>query len=1356
MRHKKRNSMSDLRVSKKGNMPFAIIAVILLISGSTYAVIASQTEESSENAKDITKELDNIDTVIERTEYFVEKGLGEIIFSLSTASSEGTIEQRTEKYHERANDWMDFQFPIVDSGVTVSLESFYTDLTAESLELFEQEFTGGYSPSYLVGKGSFTAKYNCDSGSTITTTDFETDASCALPLIAEQGSLFKNAIDGPGSVISQMMNYQLTCLAQYRVMNGYGAVDEYGDMGTYNILTNADISLAYSNTLKILGLLYFHISPDGNYPDYKSMDLADYYLSSYDDKVRIDLSLIYSQALISIADDVALQWIDYLYGNKLIDGLDNTKDILDGAWDSLKGFFSGKNEFSAAPYIEAALSKNGFDVDEYRYLLSDRSFVVSINGEGLSKIIGREITDMDMELKYPNVDLMSWDGIKNFKQHYRENNNDIREWLTGIINSAAIEVGHKNCFGTLEINIDPKDETAFIDSVSGTIKTALEQGNDGFITIMNSMMNDKHVNDPFYSSIFKVIEKDLYQIYHVSDFKDIIRESIEIKLKDQIKIEYGTILNDGDLSRFLDDMMSSTSMQSIVSSYSKKVNSLIEGFDSMNHVDENDDNLFEEICKEIIGKGLGFMDRMVNVQNRILSLCDEVSENIKVNSYFGITELPGMDNFVMIDKNGNISSEKMSMIMNNHPEIDVHGPEYNTDECIHYVGFLQDSGASYSTVFTVSVKDRFDYVVSSKNSLDESMGIDNSEVRDSSSIELSLKISVISSWALKGVEYSSSNTILSDAWTSLVDLISPLLEPLKKILSIIMDALDALNSALIKIGKFIADLVQRIYNAIMEPLEQLKSLIENKVQDWFSEKSEKTIQALEWIVGANASKQTVGFSYMGFTLTITLNLASLIKNTKTLFKIEMGTTVSDLDVTGSITVKQKGEGTSKELIVTGAASITGDDWEVNADIDPTMKTTKYMICLSGNVEGTEFDIVLPDVVSYNEVDFSLQDIPGIGAVLSNIPIGASKVSIDLGINLKYNAPFKNGLVVNEFESNPEGSDSNNEWIELYNASSETIDISGYSLRAGANKAKVQSLSITEIKPGARAIVELKGSFLNNSSSSNLKGGDYVLLLDEAGNTVDKTPTKKDTANDDCTWQRVADASTEWIFEKGTPDGKNCGGMLTGTMVRTQLYNIMKDSATSTLSDMGTLLDGEDLTEFFQKAMQNSITSSIEMLSECLVEASIYISIDVTDMASAGCVGFEASLSIDSDFMEDGLKCLVGEVEDLLFNIGNPYGLDPKEVIYDNTYLGIKVYTGMKAPKFLGDSEKYPNVMLCVDIKANISSLDRLLGGNTGSWKVIAGVKIIDCPCVLIPSSLNADKDLHNDLWLLKATFKQHR
>ena len=109
----------------------------------------------------------------------------------------------------------------------------------------------------------------------------------------------------------------------------------------------------------------------------------------------------------------------------------------------------------------------------------------------------------------------------------------------------------------------------------------------------------------------------------------------------------------------------------------------------------------------------------------------------------------------------------------------------------------------------------------------------------------------------------------------------------------------------------------------------------------------------------------------------------------------------------------------------------------------------------------------------------------------------------------------NGVVINEFLSNPEGTDDGKEWVELYNSSAVSVDISGYIVQGATsapftnanNKATVPAG--TTLAAGAYYVIggadvaaaNLKtlpnGSFGNNSS-----GNDALRLLDSAKVVID--------------------------------------------------------------------------------------------------------------------------------------------------------------------------------------------------------------------------------------------------------------
>ena len=1347
--------MEWFKTSKDGGMPFVAIAAVLLILGSAYGVMISQSKSIEETADSIVTELGSLDSAIKTTKTQVERGLGELIFEISTDPEGGSLEDRAALFKERSGKWMRSNFPSADRGVSVSIRDFDFVLEAESLKMASADaFTGGFTPSFLKATGHYTANFISGSGTVMRTTDVSTDGTCALPLVAEQGSLFNIMVSGEGSTLSQMMTHQLTSLAQYRVLNGYGALAEYGSMGTMSIITAEDVRAAYENSIKVIEMLVFRCSSEGLDPNMRKIDLADWFAT--DGYIEIDLSAVYSQALISIADDIVLKWFDYLGGNLYIDVADWLYDGLRNAWDSLKGFFTGNNEFSAAPYIERVLADNGRDIAHYRYLFTGKTASVTVPGIGVT-VDGRAVTlpALNLSPQYPSVDLMGWGGISKFKILYRADTNEIREWFRNVINSAAINFGTQKALGTVRMPVDRTDDEAFMESVYKTVDLALKKGESELERMMTSAIREQSISDPFYSEIFRVISENSGKIYCTDVFKQNIRNSVRSSLVSYFESS-GITYTENGLDSAVEVLFKSDSVRKAIAQYDEAVEDCLNGLRTLADVPAGRSGVFKDICTGLVKDKVIFLDFATNVPQRIRTLCAEAVENTGINAYSGAVELPGTDSFKLVGSDGNTSVEKLSLSYSSAPKIEVKGPNSNLRDCMHYVGFNENTGASYATAFSVRISADLEYTVKSSGVLETAMGVSDSVYKGSSGIDIELKIVVASGWELAGVrDYRPSNTLMEDAWNALIKLLGPILEPLRKVLSMISDALSVLGSALLEFSKYVATVVEKLFNILMAPLEYLGRFIEEqlgKVVNWVLEKA---IDSVQWIVGIDMSKQTVGFSFMGFTVTFTTKLATLANNTKTLLTVAMSYTMDKLKLFGSVTIKQKGSGSGKELLLTGNAGIEGNNWSVSAEIDPLMKSSGHMICIDGHIRGVKFDVVLPDLVQYQHVEFSLSDIPALGVILSNIPIPIPglKGSIDAGIDLKYNIPFKSGILINEFELNPPGEDRGNEWVEILNATRSKVDLDGYTLHAGSDpKGKVYTITGLSLSPGQREVIKLPGAFLNNTGSSLLSSGEYVALRSPDGKEVDKTPAKKDSANDSRTWQRVADGALDWTFAEGTPGSSNCGGLFGGEMIKAQILKILKDSAVKIMGEMKSLKSTDDLAKFFKAAIHHAITTGIELLAGCLVEAAIFVSLEITDASSTACGGVRFALFIDSGFVEEGLKYLVGEIESLLLNIENPYGLKPKEVFTDNLYLGATFYVGIKAPMFLKHVSAFPAVKLAVHISTNLSAICTLFGHGIGKWKVNAGILIIDCPTPLVPAPLKPNLTLESDLWLLRATF----
>jgi hypothetical protein len=116
--------------------------------------------------------------------------------------------------------------------------------------------------------------------------------------------------------------------------------------------------------------------------------------------------------------------------------------------------------------------------------------------------------------------------------------------------------------------------------------------------------------------------------------------------------------------------------------------------------------------------------------------------------------------------------------------------------------------------------------------------------------------------------------------------------------------------------------------------------------------------------------------------------------------------------------------------------------------------------------------------------------------------------------------YASAIRINEIELNPQGSDSGNEWVELY--SENEIDLTGYSLMNHDNR----TLDLSGIFSGYD-VVNFNGQWLDNTNES--------VRLMRGNEIIDSTPVMKDTYNNDKTWQFCEG----WIFVSSTMGEENC-------------------------------------------------------------------------------------------------------------------------------------------------------------------------------------------------------------------------
>ena len=137
-----------------------------------------------------------------------------------------------------------------------------------------------------------------------------------------------------------------------------------------------------------------------------------------------------------------------------------------------------------------------------------------------------------------------------------------------------------------------------------------------------------------------------------------------------------------------------------------------------------------------------------------------------------------------------------------------------------------------------------------------------------------------------------------------------------------------------------------------------------------------------------------------------------------------------------------------------------------------------------------------------------------------------------------------GVVINEILPNPtEDPDGANERVELYNAGTTTVNVSGWYINDTANNSRdIES----HIESGS--VNMTPGSFLVISIINLNNGGDEVILYDDLGNQIDKVTYHDSSSQVGKSWACMPDGSEYWNWKTSTLGATN-GDLASGSSIR---------------------------------------------------------------------------------------------------------------------------------------------------------------------------------------------------------------
>ena len=1347
----------ELRRSKAGSMPFALIAVALLLISSLFCVIYANINDKNDNTESIIDELENMDDVIDYAQDYITKGLGNIIYSISADGNGGTLTERAKRFDSLEGEWFESEFPLNVKGVAVDIVDRDIRMDIQSMRMSSNDILAERSvASYLRATGTVEVTFSGNAGTTTRTLDINADGTSGLPFIVDCATKFELSTEGGASLLSQLVSYQLSALAQSRIVNGYGLRSVSGGMGTSDIITRTDVENAFRNALTAVETLCFRNNGqnDRTYVDNRHIDLGEkavlrngYY--------EIDIGAILSQALLSIVDEVIMRWMSYFSIDKIVEVIDKIVDFAKELLNNIISFFTGNqedNKNSARYYIKEAMRSCGYSESDYRYVSGNSHFIfegatIEFTYKGERQTLEYPYIDIDPEdinSDKIRTDIFDWNGWNNYVVDYNRNRNAIEDYIRGTLQSICSGITAN--YGIIRIRADEYDDQAFMDSYTSAVCGHIDGCLDGLTYSMESSLRQDNVTDMLLASIYQTMVENRGSIFREDQIKNDIIDGLERAMV--LLAVLGNHLAAEDVADEVHDLLEhNPSIDAYVTEYRRNVDSVYEIYQVvMNSPRNQGSSALKELIvtagKEVLKQSF-VKDTVTRSANGMMT---DICEHIRMNSDYGILELECKDRFLLSDGYGGLYEEFADISDSYGLNITITDPRNNPGNQ-HSISCTETRSASYLSVFTVRIKGELNYVAHSMSGVDRSLGRFDSEFRDTLDIDMTLDINCISAWSLVGAYYKPTTNIFNDVWNILLKAIEPMLEPLKRIYGVMKDILSVCNETVMEINSYATALMDKIYSVIMEPLDMLTELI----SEWISMNLCSIVENLCGFVEGfdiGASTQKITFAFFGLHLTVELRAATLLKTTKNIVKLTLEGNVGDTKFSAFIDMKKNEK---NGLMVRGGGGIENDDCAIDLVLDPHMKFGSKLVKLSGTVRDVDMDICLPYRETYDRFEMALSDIPGVAESISNIPlpIPGYKCAFDMGIELKYNLPLGTGLMINEFESNPAGNDDGAEWIELYNATANTINLSGYMVVPESNEAKAFIITGTSIAPFEKKVIDIQKQSLNNSKSGK-HSGESISLYNPQGEKVDSTPWKKDTYNDDRTWQRKADGSTTWVFMKGTPGSSNGSIIKTNALAKEFLIDCMLKAADRAFEEMGNHLKSvDDITAFLERTLQLFVKNVIDTIADIIVSASVFISMELTDYAQIQHYGLKVAFEMNSDLVREGIYWLLKQLDILQDVVREPCCNDLDDIICENTYLTTTVFTSISTPKFLATLES-EEIDVGYKTGVNVRGLSNLIWNeDEGRWKAILGVVAEDLDATKLPKGLRSDKDKRCDLWLIK-------
>jgi len=1308
--------LDDLCKSRKAQMPFSVVAVLILVLSSASIVLicgmnlrngsASVSNDAIESMKEVASKCS---VEFEQTSY----GLAIDAVRRTGALNESLLcnEFSALLRESIANDYPKsvggFEIRINESEVSLaflrmSLNDLYPELSGS-----EHGGSVGWNmstvPAYLSLSGTFKVVVTGSRGFLAKQFEIDRGLYIPVPLIANRLQAFADALSGGRSEFENIVRYELSALAQDGVLKGFGLGSRDEAQGTSDILTEQDVLNAIN-----LALLFeqgSHVrSFDEDYTrsfidglsgmgfsqatkivaDLRkggTLDPADLFLRLYDSG-RYDLRTVLAESLYSFADILVLRWLDYLHVTDVLKFIEQTGDSLEIGLTEIIGQMLNMDTLqdSVVNWVRCRLEQNGYPESSYRYVNygspnaivevpSHRMVFFNDLNESYPVIFGGVY-----EVDFPSVDVFASDAWKAFYVQYKVQTFELADTLESFVKSIVVGIASDSSLPEIQLSLDPRDRADYNEDMEEEVESAILHREDWMAPAFEYAERSVRLVDQMGESLVRFIDSYWQEIFRRNDSVECVFKALADRLVRESRAglpDFSDEEIDEAIYRVYWEIKLSRIWglrENVESAFDSGVTGKVDIFEKVFGSLESS-SFLRDVLADIVRGAIGGVPNLEDALSEfVMRLVSDIGDCLQFRADQITVQIPSSEGFELLSEGCLEISESL---------------ELKCSPCCFSVSGAPAQDPSNGNL-SIEIKRPWEYPTASEyypnrhitdfGNVTMTPYTSQWEVRFEGTLNAALA-SNGTGWTLLGqgdafkvdssIPFSTAFTVVVNSCWPLegveykpsATLLGDVVKFLENIWSKIVDGVGFISQGVSKVFSFL----QSMFSSLLAFSAKAVAFVSNILQTMVEGVRDFFAGAVSDLIGWVAESVSAAFGSISFNITIFGLRFSVETNA---FDLSLGSAKDMLKITFSIAAFGATISASTRFVKLGPgdydllvnATLETERWKVGITIDPLMKLFNHFVEIKGMFGRHVLELYIPEVVQYEQLELSLSEVPGIGDFLSNIPIPVpgGTGSIDAGLEVKYSNPFMGKPMINEYEQNPPGTDYDREWIEIFNPTDRPLSMIGWTIETVHGIQRIESLGESLIEPHSYKTYVLRGQALDNGGENKFPLSECAILKDPDGDRVDCTPWTTDYYNDGRTWQRTYDGADRWVFKDETSGIANSKRIVKPTDA-VHLRGSLLDCAAEALGDV--TAGNASLTSLGKVAKRTIdcvLDRCLKLLSDSIIEIRFYVEVSIHDISSSAGAGFTLSLVATGDLVEKALRWVGEAVVDAIRGLTNPY------------------------------------------------------------------------------------------------------